>query len=64
MKTEAKRLEAFVGDLQKISEQYGIWLNVVGGVVFSGNANLGYCGVDHTSGDLQFEEFKEGETHV
>ena len=56
MNTEEQKFNAFVGDLQKISEKYGVWLQVVGGVVFSDNANLGYCGVDHTSGDLFFRE--------
>ena len=59
MRTEAKRFDAFVSDLQQISEQNGIWLQVVGGVVFSENANLCYCNLDHTSGDLQFEEVKQ-----
>ena len=40
MRTEAKRFDAFVSDLQKISERHGIWLQVVGGIVFSENANL------------------------
>ena len=34
MKTEEQRFDAFVGDLQKISEKHGVWLQVVGGVVF------------------------------
>ena len=58
MRNEAKRFDVFVGDLQKASEKYGVWLHVVGGVVFSENANLCYCNLDHTSGDLQFEEVK------
>ena len=58
MRSEVKRFDAFVSDLQQISERNGIWLQVVGGVVFSENVNFRYCNLDHTSGDLPFEEVK------